>query len=316
VNCFGSDIIDQLCGCSALLWHWEHSDHRAALFARQLIASVEAMGLVVFPGSATSWHYDDKLGQKYLLEAIGAPLVPTRVFYDERAALDSLEGAAFPLVWKLRGGAGSQNVRLVRSQREAQRIVRQSFRRGWKSSRLHPLQERVWQFRRDRSMASFLRIGRGVMRVLFPRQAWRSQPVEKGYFYQQEFVQDNRFDVRVVVIGVRAFAIKRLVRDGDFRASGSGNIVYDINQIPIECIRISFDVTRRCGAQCCAFDFVSRGGEWCVVEVSYAFAAKAYYDCPGYWDADLNWHEEPVAPERFMIEDVLSQIGAELPLHE
>src|SRR5690606_41519867 len=57
------------------------------LFARQLIASLEEMGIHVFPDLNTCWHYDDKVGQKYLLEAIGAPLVPTHIFYDRAAAL-------------------------------------------------------------------------------------------------------------------------------------------------------------------------------------------------------------------------------------
>ena len=67
VDCFASDIIGKLQGCDALLWHWHYHDFRAALFARQLVASVEQMGLVVFPSTATAWHYDDKVGQKYLL---------------------------------------------------------------------------------------------------------------------------------------------------------------------------------------------------------------------------------------------------------
>src|SRR5215831_7076014 len=81
VNCFASDVIQQLADVDALLWHWGHADSRAQLMARQVISAAEALGLVVFPNSATCWHFDDKVAQKYLLEAVGAPLAPTNVFY-------------------------------------------------------------------------------------------------------------------------------------------------------------------------------------------------------------------------------------------
>lgn len=311
VDCFSSTIIDQLRGCSALLWHWQHDDYRAALFARQLIASVEEMGIAVFPNTATCWHYDDKVGQKYLLEAIGAPLVPSYVFYDRNTALRWVDSTTFPKVWKLRGGAGSQNVRLVRSQDEARRMVERSFGRGWGNARLHALQDRIWHFRRDRSLASFVNIGRGLVRAIAPHDNNARAAVQRDYAYFQDFIPDNSFDIRVVVIGNRAFAIKRMARSGDFRASGSGAIVYDVDQIPVECVRVSLDVARTLHSQVYAFDFVLRGGAWLIIEISYAFSAAAYRRCPGYWDDTLQWHVAPVTPERFMIEDLLGRRSAD-----
>lgn len=305
VNCFATDIIEQLRGSQALLWHWQHDDYKAALFSRQLIASAEAMGLVVFPSTTTSWHYDDKVGQKYLLEAIGAPLVPSYVFYDESTALQWAENALLPVVWKLRGGAGSQNVRLIRRRVEVRRLIRRSFRKGWSNSRWHALQERLWQFMRDRTLRSFVDIGRGIVRGLLPHEKNKNRSAERNYVYFQEFIPGNQFDIRVVVIGKRAFAIKRLVRRGDFRASGSGSIIYEKEQIPIDCVKQSFQISSQIGSQSCAFDFVRDQGAWLVVEISYAFLAPAYRKCPGFWDNSLNWHEKPVMPEHFMIEDIV-----------
>lgn len=308
VDCFSNDIVDQLRGCRALLWHWQHNDYRAALFARQLIASLEALGLTVFPDTSTSWHYDDKVGQKYLLEAVGAPLIPSHVFYDAESALKWLDTSGVPVVWKLRGGAGSQNVKLVRSLGEARRIVRKSFRGGWRARRTHALRERIWKFRRAPGLGSFFNIGRGLARAIRPHEKFRNQSVDRNYVYFQSFMPGNDHDIRVVVIGERAFAIKRMVRDGDFRASGSGVIVHDRDEIPQECIKIALDVTRSIGSQCCAFDFVRSGDEWKIVEISYAFSLAGYLDCPGYWDSDLSWQPGAFRPEYFMIEDVLSRV--------
>lgn len=304
VDCFSHDIIEQLEGCDALLWHWPHHDYRAQLFARQLILSIEKMNILVFPNAATCWHYDDKVGQKYLLEAIKAPIIPTYVFYDKKWALDWTQKTIFPKVWKLRGGAGSQNVELVKSASAAKKIISRSFAAGWKDSRLHPLKDRLWHFRRDRSVKSFFDISRGIARAILPR---KSDP-QREYVYFQEFIPDNDCDIRIVIIGNRSFAIKRMVREGDFRASGSGAMVYDPTQIPIECVQIAFDITSSIEAQSCAFDFVRLGEKWFVIEISYAFTADAYKKCPGYWDSSLNWHTAPVAPERFMIEDLLTQV--------
>lgn len=309
VDCFRSDIVNQLRGCRALLWHWVHNDAYAALFARQLIASLEEMGIHVFPDLNTCWHYDDKVGQKYLLEAIGAPLVPTHIFYDRASALAWAETTSFPKVWKLRGGAGSQNVRLVRTLEQARAHINRAFGRGWGHDRFAALKERVWHFRRDRSWTSFLAIARGAGRAIVPHEKHRHGGVERNYAYFQDFVPDNDFDIRVVTIGDRAFAIKRHTRDGDFRASGSGRISYDMSEIPIDCIALSFSISDRLAAQSMAYDYVFRNGEILLVEISYAFSVAGYRDCPGFWDRGLNWHEGIVSPEDYMIEDVLTAIG-------
>lgn len=304
VDCFSHDIINQLEGCDALLWHWPHHDYHAQLFARQLIFSIEKMNVLIFPNSATCWHYNDKVGQKYLLEAIKAPLVPTYVFYSKKEALNWTKQTVFPKVWKLRGGAGSQNVELVKSANVARKIISRSFAAGWSNSRLHPLKERLWDFRRDRSARSLLNISRGMARFIFPRKS----DLQREYVYFQDFIPDNDCDIRIVVIGDRSFAIKRVVREGDFRASGSGKLVYDPTQIPIECVSIAFDITASIESQSCAFDFVRLRKKWFVIEISYAFTADAYEKCPGYWDSSLNWHAAPVTPERFIIEDILTQL--------
>jgi len=306
VNCFADDIIAQLQGCTMLMWHWEHHDYRASLFARQLIASAEAMGVRVFPDTNTCWHYDDKVGQKYLLEAIGAPLVPSHVFYHRDAAMAWLEQATFPLVWKLRGGASSQNVRLVHDHTAARKIIRRSFAAGWRPDRLHALRERLWQFRKAPSLRSFTDIGRGLLRTVVPHEKHRNQLLERNYVYFQEFIPGLTYDIRVVVIGSRCYAFRRMTRDGDFRASGSGSMDHNPEKISLSIIATAFEVAGKMRAQSVAFDFVQTESEALIIEVSYAFALKGYRNCPGWWDRDLTWHEGHVRPEAFMIQDLLA----------
>jgi hypothetical protein len=73
VNAHDSDIMAQLASAGAFLWHWSHGNLQDLLMARHVIRAAEMMGLRVFPSTATCWHFDDKVAQKYALEAIGAP---------------------------------------------------------------------------------------------------------------------------------------------------------------------------------------------------------------------------------------------------
>ncbi|MEA2017429.1 MAG: hypothetical protein U9N59_03180 [Campylobacterota bacterium] len=305
VNCFSTDIMKEIKKCSVLLWHWHHNDYKAQLFARQFLISVEKMGLKVFPDTNTAWHFDDKVGQKYLFEAIDAPLIKSYVFYDLDTTLTWINETSFPKVFKLRGGAGASNVSLLRTKSDAIRQAKRAFGKGFTPSRFEALRERLWHFKRDKDLKSFLNLSRGIGRVFFPNKIKTSLQIEKNYFYAQDFIPNNDSDIRIIVIGKRAFAIKRMVRDGDFRASGSGNIVYEPSQIPKECLSIAFDVSKKLQIQSAAYDFVFLDDKPLIVEISYAFSQAGYLDCPGYWDEKLNWIEGSFTSEFFMIEDLI-----------
>lgn len=314
VNCNASDIVSQLVDCNGLMWHWSHGDYRAQNYARQLIHALEAMGKKVFPNVNTCWHYDDKVGQKYLLEAIGAPMVPSFVFYDKKDAMRWAEGATYPKVFKLRGGAGSTNVSLVRDITEAKKVISKSFDKGFKAySKVSSMRERFWRLKRDKSLKSAIGVIKGFGRLFIPTPGLNLLQDQKGYVYFQEFIPDNTFDDRVVVIGNRALFLRRGVRQGDFRASGSGLLKYDRELLPEESLKIAFEVSKKLNTQSLAFDFVyDKGGNPLIVELSYAYSmGKAYDDCPGYWDSDLVWHDKLVDPQRFIIEDFIASLSYE-----
>src|SRR5699024_4676243 len=45
--------------------------------------------------------------------------------------------------------------------------------------------------------------------------------LQYGYFYAQEFLPGNDYEISAIVIGHRVFACRRFVRAGDFRTGGS-----------------------------------------------------------------------------------------------
>ena len=293
VNAYANDIIEQVSDCDAFMWHFHQGDYRDMLFAKGLILSLETRGIKCFPDSHTCWHFDDKIAQKYLLESIGAPLVPSYVFYSKREAVTWTENTVFPKVFKLKGGAGASNVKLARTKNEAIKLINQCFGRGFKQYR--------WQEQFHESFNKYKEGKASLREVLRPiRYALKRYPTEFshyhqneiGYAYFQDFVPNNMFDIRVCVIGDKAFALKRMTRKNDFRASGSGSIVYDKQQIDERCVQIAFEVNSKLCAQSLAFDFVfDEDHNPKIVEISYGFAVKAYDSCEGYWTQDMQWHE-------------------------
>lgn len=305
VNAYDSDIVRQVDDCDAFMWHHHHADYRDALFAKQLLYSLEIGGKKVFPDFHTGWHFDDKVGQKYLLEAVRAPFVPSYVFYTKKDANKWIDETEFPKVFKLRGGASSANVRLVHTKAEARRLVRRAFGHGFSQfNRWNYFKENLSKWRRGK--APFIDVCKGVARLFIGSEFARLHAPEKGYAYFQDFIPGNKSDIRVIVISNKAFAIKRLCRPHDFRASGSGSLVYDKSEIDERCVKMSFELAAKLFDSCVALDWIfGEGNEPMIVEMSYGFAMHGYDPCPGYWTDDMQWHEGKFVPQNWMVEEML-----------
>lgn len=307
VNCYSDDIIDEVESCDALMWHFSQANSKDILFAKQLIFSLETAGKVVFPDFYTAWHFDDKLGQKYLLESVGAPMVPSYVFYDRQEALRWVEETDFPKVFKLRGGAGSANVRIVNNRSDARKLIKQAFVRGFSQyDKWGSLKERWYKFRKGKS--GLWNVAKGVLRFGRTTELARIAGKERGYIYFQDFIPGNDFDIRVVVIEGKAFAIKRMVREGDFRASGSGDMRYEKEHFSNKTIKISFDLAQKLKSKSLAIDFVYKNNQPLIVEISYGFSRTDFSDFPGYWDEKLNWYSEPFNAQGWMVESVVKEL--------
>lgn len=306
VNCYDTNIINQLEDCDGLMWHHHHGNYKDALFAKDLLFSLEHVGMKVFPDFHTTWHFDDKVGQKYLLEAINAPLVPSYVFYDKTTAFNWAKETSYPKVFKLRGGAGATNVRLVKDFQQCQKIINRAFNKGFS-------QHDPWYGLRDiinkykNGAATIKNILGGITRIIQPKEFERMANREKGYAYFQEFIPNNDSDIRLIVIGGEyAYGMKRMNRKNDFRASGSSNFVYEA--IPLEVVKLGFSCSKKLKLQSAAFDFIFDGNNKpLIIEISYGFGTKGSSKCPGYWTSDLKWHKGKFNPQGWMVENLIQK---------
>lgn len=309
VNCYANDIVYQLHDCDTLLWHHHHGDYKDVLFAKQMLFSLQHAGKKVFPSFNTNWHFDDKVGQKYLLENIGAPLIPSYVFYSKEEALRWLNNTNFPKVFKLRGGAGSINVKLVKNKYQAINLINKAFGKGFSQfNRWENLRERIRKVKSGKD--SYWGILKGIARLFITTEYAKMHSREKGYVYFQDFIENEGYDIRVVVINNKAVAVKRLIRENDFRASGSGNLVFENENIDKRFIKLAFNLAKTLKTQSSAFDFIQDlNSNIYIVEMSYGFPMLNFLDgAGGYWTDDMIWHEGEFNPYGWMVETIIKTI--------
>lgn len=290
VNPYQNDIIEQLADCDIFMWHHSNYDYRDALFAKQLLFALQQSGKRVFPDFNTAWHFDDKIGEMYLLQSIGAPIVNSYVFYTKKDALKWIQETSWPKVFKLRGGSGSSNVKLIKSKRQAKNFVKKAFGGGFPQyDRIQRFKDRFNSYRNGRD--NLLGVLKAFVRVFCSNEYSRMHHSEKGYVYAQDFIPNNTYDIRICVVGDRAFGLKRMCRENDFRASGGGRIIYDRFQIDERCVKIAFDVNEKLNTQNIAFDFVfDENNNPLIVEISYGYVSYAYDQCEGFWTKNMDWH--------------------------
>jgi hypothetical protein len=307
-----TDIIDQLRGVDGAMWHFYHSPRDRQVAPKVLTAIEAGLRIPVFPNWASRWHYDEKIAQHYLLESVGAPEVKTWIFWDRQSAEQFTRSCSYPVVFKLSLGAGSSNVIKLDSPSVARDFVRRMFDRGIQPSTFNEYApNRIPHSLRD--LRASLRRGFEGARYMITGElppVLGNHHVQKQYLYLQDFMPDNSGDIRITVIGDRAFGFIRRNRPGDFRASGSGIIDWNPAEIPEKAVRIAHRVSLECGFQSMAYDFlIDEMGDPRVNEISYCYANFAVADCPGYWDRELVWHSGSIWPEHAQAEDFLRELN-------
>ncbi len=290
------------------LWHMSHSQFNDLRLFPYVMNSLEEIGVKCFPNFNTRWHFDDKIAQKYLLEAIGAPLVKSFVFYTKESAFQHVKEVTFPIVVKLSRGAGSTNVKLIHNINEAHHYIEQMFSTG-----LNTNSDTISSLTRKSRIAKKYKNPFKLIKKVYEHLTKHNKEQaitqkEKGYFYYQEFIPNNDHDIRILVVDNKAFAIKRIVRKGDFKASGSGLIDYAMESIDPRCVAIAFEISKRLNCQSIGFDFVfDKDNTPLIVEMGFGFNVHVYDACPGYWTEDLQWTSAEFNPQEWMLKALISK---------
>lgn len=305
------DFFEQVKACDGFMWtilQPTYSRH----FGRRVLAALEhTTNIPVFPSWKTVWHFDDKIGQYYLLQAAGFPTPATWVFWHRHEAIDFCRKAKYPLVVKLASGIMSRNVELLHNVGEAEYWINRMFGEGLVLLDKPKIETLDGARRRVRDTLRLL------VKGLPPYPAPNSE-IQRGYALFQEFLPGNDYDTRLVVVGRRAFAYRRLNRPGDFRASGSGHRDWDPSRIDPALVRLGFAIQRTLGSQSLSIDGLCRDGRPVIGEISYVYATWPVAECPGHWElrgdpaeGELQWVEGSVWPEDAILDDFLALVDSQ-----
>lgn len=282
-------------------WSHAHGDHQ---IANAIIPIIQYhLGKKCFPSWETSWIYDDKIKETYLLQVYNFPIAKSYIFYHKSKALDFIKNAPYPLVFKLKNGAGSFNVQLVKNKYQARRLVKKMFGNGLTQNQVSIYNiTKTFNFDFYKIFRYFGIQFRDSFLQKYRKKLWLKH---KNYIYFQEFMPGNDYDTRVQITGNRAFAFVRYNRPNDFRASGSNNWSLDHSKIDMEFVRIAFDISRKLKFQSMAYDFIyDKTGKPVIVEISYCYGDYPEFST-GFWDENLIWHPGRFLPQYLELIDLL-----------
>lgn len=312
VNLKAIDAIQQVKDCAGVMWHFRHTPEDKQIAPKILTAIEQNLHIPVFPNLDTRWHFDEKVAQHYLFEASELPHIKSWVFWNYEEAKKFIETTdEYPLVYKLSCGAGSANVIKLDDKEQALPFVEKMFNQG-----VFPYTENEYKIKSmegDKNYPSFIkRVKFGIDYILKKRNPplpWYYN-LQKNYIYFQKFIPDNPNDIRITVIGDRAFGFSRNNRPNDFRASGSGSIVYDLEKIPLDAVKLAFSMSDKYALQSCAYDIlIDKQSKKCLIsEIGYGYNSKAVYNAPGQWDRNLNWHEGHIWPQELHVKCFIKEI--------
>ena len=91
---------------------------------------------------------------------------------------------------------------------------------------------------------------------------------QKDYFFIQDFVPDATYDLRIIIVGNKAFGYYRYPDKGDFRASGAGN--YEKKELPENAVRLAIDIKNKLNSRLLGVDFLYSSSlqQYFVIETS------------------------------------------------
>ncbi|MDD4219272.1 MAG: hypothetical protein PHR10_03715 [Sphaerochaetaceae bacterium] len=288
------------------------TDDDLALAAQIIPVINKFLGVRCFPDYNTVWHYDDKVKQYYLLHSMGYPVIESYIFWDRAKALEWATRTNYPVIFKLKGGAGSVNVKKITKFKQAKGLIEKAF-----SSGIHPhyfdLPNKFKAFNYDTTKIAKYLTKPFYRRLLLGISGYSNYTRHKNYVYFQKYLPDNAWDTRVTIVGSRAFAFRRFVRKNDFRASGSNHYDMSREKIDMRFVEIGFAISQKLGFQSMAYDFIyDENHEPSLIEMSYTYGDYPEFST-GYWDLQLKWHDGSYIPEYLELVDALNMPDIKQP---
>tara|TARA_R110001592_G_scaffold363394_1_gene687419 strand:- start:62705 stop:63832 length:1128 start_codon:yes stop_codon:yes gene_type:complete len=210
----------------------------------------EYLKIQCFPSHKEIWSYEDKINLNYLYKFHKVPHVPTFISHNKVETLEFLNQTEYPLVSKIINGSASKGVHLIKNKKKAEKFVKKVFAEG--------------------------------MSTYWPGFG------QKNYVYFQPLIKHKGYDLRIIIVGDKAFGYYKMVPKNDFRASGS--MLIRKTNLPVEAVEIALNIKNKFSHTFLAVDFLedSKSGNFMVLETSvfvdiYTSSQAIVNGLPGYY---------------------------------
>ncbi len=190
--------------------------------------------------------HENKGFQELLRRRLDLPALPAAYFGNEKGLDGFAEDFTYPKVFKATSGYQSTGVQLVRSADDLRAVVH--------------------RLNRPAGLAKYrLKEGlkKNVLRDRYHPEMYEDC-VHTGPYVVQDFVPGAAGDWKVLIFGDRFYVLRRLVRAGDFRASGSGRFSYDTPPGPV--LDLAADVFRKLDVPVASLDILEHEGACHLIE--------------------------------------------------
>lgn len=193
-----SDWLNESRKFDIIVCHTSSNPDFQAMIESKLYILEKVENKFCFPSFHEVWQYEDKIRSTYLYESHKLPMIPTIITHCKFEAYKLIEEVKYPFISKTTIGSGSSGVTKVESKNQAKKII-----------------DKIFSYKGLKTQYYYQR--------------------QKNYFFIQEFIDDADFDLRIMLIGDKAFGYYRFPDKGDFRASGAGNVVK--KEIPLDVLK-------------------------------------------------------------------------------
>lgn len=239
-----------------IMWHTYSSPSDMYIAESKIYVLEKVLGKTCFPSFHEVWQYEDKNRATYLYKALNLPLIPTVISNSKTDALSLARKLSFPMIYKTYIGSSSRGVVKVNTFSKAKSIINKIFS--------HKGLETIYPYFRQKDT------------ILF-----------------QEFIPDAGYDLRIMMIGNKAFGYYRYPKKNDFKASGAG--IYEKKEIPKEALKIALDIKTKLNSRLMGVDllFCNKSNQYRIIETSLFNQIDTpeqlvINGVPGYYDLSTN----------------------------
>ena len=183
-----------------------------------------------YPSYADLVLYEDKILEAYLSELYCFPFIKTYAYNCMSEAVYAAARFTYPIISKIVPCSGSIGVEMIDSEMQCLSLIKKAFSKGGRKTHVR----------------------------------YASQ---KNYVYFQDYVPNDGYDIRIIVIGNSVFGYYRKALDGDFRASGMGQV--EKRGLPPAAVQIARMVNDTLKSPMLVVDMLcGNDGKFYIVEIS------------------------------------------------